>query len=1091
MQTKPGSNIGFILLCALLACAPLYCHAQFNQGVQGTVMDSTGAVVPNATVTITNTQTQVTQTAKSDSSGGYRFVSMVPGPYRITTNAEGFSPTAINIELRAQQTLNVPITVQAAGMSQTVTVTTQSPVLNAAETRNELTLPNEALQTLPLAGRSMMSLILTAPGVTGSGAGGGSPGSGADNFSTETQVNASANGGGSVSNSFIVDGLDMTSVTRPGVANLTPNPDSIQEATVETNTYSVDYGRATSIQMVMTTKYGTDHFHGNIADYFTNQMFWAGTEFVHNYAPFHSNNISASLGGPIWRSKKFFFFGSVEPLLSLSSTGNSSTTVESPEFTQFAQQAFPNTLGTALLTKYGPTAATISSVAKTAQDIFPTTCGTPAAANLPCSTPVYSNAVFNASSYRNGLQWNVRLDKYFTNDRLYGNYYRTTLNEGGPTIRPGFAETNTYNTNSLQGNETHTFSPNTLNEAEFSYIRVEGTTPASGLFSVPVVNVTGLGTGIGDGFALGNFVQTNYHWRDVLTHLQGGHTLKIGYEGSFDIAGSTFAPTKDQPTFNFDNMLDLIQDNPHTETALAYDPLTGQPGQYNFSYAVTMQGIFAEDTWKARRNLTLNYGIRWDDYGNPYSRDPTIMANFHYGPGLDMGQQIANGIMTRQNKVFSKSMTNVLSPRFGVAWTVTKSNRLVVRGGFGIYHNWQTLGSTAEALRGNPPGPIIPTFFNDGSTPSTPIFALGTSNKPPFGFPYPALPSTQLDAKGGLVGSQAGVGGVQSDLLPPMAYQYSAAVQYGITHNLVGEVGYVGSQGSNLVVGGNQVSATGYGIDINRFSGDLIQNKNHLTRLNQSFGAITFASNMAESHYNAFIASMRGRFGKGAFFNASYTRSHSEDDAGVYPTAFGLTRYMGPSSWDVPNAFSFSGSYEIPGVNVSYAILRKLTAGWTLSDITSLQAGTPFLISTNARFQPIQASDGTVTGTKPGSGDYNADGVNNDWPNINSYKIPHSRQAYLNGVFSPTQYSVPGLGEEGNELNNRFRGPGFAESNLALAKTTAIHESVNFKFRCDFFNVFNRPNLTSMQGNLTSGKFGKATGQAQPRWIQFGADLTF
>lgn len=256
MGTPHKFNVPALIFGALLVffLTPA-CQAQFSQGVQGTVTDSTGAVVPNATITITNTQTQVSRTTTSGTGGVYRSVSMVPGPYQITTSAKGFASATTNIDLQADQTLNVPIVVQVGGVSQTVTITSQAKLLNTAETRNELTLSTEALQTLPLAGRSIISLILTAPGVTGSGAGGGSPGSGADNFSTETQVNASANGGGSVSNLFIVDGLDTTSVTRPGVANLTPNPDSIQEMTIETNTYSVDYGRSSSIQMIMSTKY--------------------------------------------------------------------------------------------------------------------------------------------------------------------------------------------------------------------------------------------------------------------------------------------------------------------------------------------------------------------------------------------------------------------------------------------------------------------------------------------------------------------------------------------------------------------------------------------------------------------------------------------------------------------------------------------------------------------------------------------------------------------------------------------------------------------------------------------------------------------
>ncbi len=744
-----------------------------------------------------------------------------------------------------------------------------------------------------------------------------------------------------------------------------------------------------------------------------------------------------------------------------------------------------------MLTKYGPTAATITGVAQTAQQVFPTTCGTAASGNLPCATPVFDHAVFNASNYHNGLQWNTRLDKYFKNDRVYGNFYRTTLSTGGPSIRPAFDETNTYSTNAFQGNETHTFSANTLNEAEFAYLHLVGNTPASGLFTVPVVNVTGLGKGLGEGFALGVFLKYGIHWRDVLTHVRGEHIFKFGYEGSHDVDDTHFGTTYEQPNFHFNNMLDLVQDNPFTESSLAYNPLNGQPELANQITAMNPSGFFAEDTWKIRQNLTLNYGLRWDDFGNPYLVSGSTLANWRYGQGTSLNEQIANGIMKEQTHVMSHAMVNILSPRFGIAWSPGSSSRWVAHGGFGVYHNWPTLGNYVAGLRTNPPGPITPTFFSNGSTTTKPIFALGTSNTPPFGYPYPQLPAEQLDSKGGLVGTQLSVGAVQSNLISPVMYQFNASLERSISRDIVASIGYVGSRGSNLIEGSNVIAATTLGTDINRFAGDLIQNNNHLTRLNHSFGAITYASNMAESSFDELLISARGQFGKRAFFNVWYALSSSQDDAGVYPLAFGLRQYMGPSSWDVPKAFLFSGSYEIPGVNGSNALIRKVTSGWKLTDITTLQAGNPFLISTSAPFQPIQNSSGAVIGLKPGSGDYNADGFNYDWPNINSYKIPHTRQAYLKGVFSSTQYSVPALGMEGNERNNRFSGPGLAESDLTLAKVTNLHENYNLEFRCDFFNIFNHPNLASMDGNIPDGTFGRATAQSVPRWMQIGANITF
>ncbi len=337
----------FLFLAAVLFSGN--CYAQFNAGIQGVVQDPSGAAVAKANVTLLNEATQVAASTTSDDSGNYRFVSLAPGTYTVSAQSPGFSKSTVQVRLETDQNRNVPISLTVASASQNVVVTGEAPLLNTAETRNQLTLETQTLSTLPLAGRNMISLASLAPGAVGTGtSASGSPGSGVDNFSTETQVDLSANGQGSVGNMFIVDGLDVTSAIRPGVLNLTPNPDSIAETSIQTNTYNVEYGRASSLQMAITTKSGTDSFHGNVSDYFTDQHLFAGTEFNHSYSPFHSNNISATIGGPIIPNHQFFFFFSIEPLRSSSSSG-SLVTIEDPAFTQWAQTTYPNTLGTKLL----------------------------------------------------------------------------------------------------------------------------------------------------------------------------------------------------------------------------------------------------------------------------------------------------------------------------------------------------------------------------------------------------------------------------------------------------------------------------------------------------------------------------------------------------------------------------------------------------------------------------------------------------------------------------------------------------------------------------------------------------------------------
>lgn len=1077
------------VLLFVLAAATSATWAQFNGNIAGHVQDQSGAAVAKAKVVLTNAATSETSATESDGSGDFRFVHLAPGSYELSVSAAGFATSTASLTLLTEETLNVPVRLTVGTVSEKIEVTMELPTLNTADSRTQMTLEAHAVENLPIQGRNLLALAAVAPGVTGLGLVGGSPGSAADNFSTETQVDASANGRGSVGNMYIVDGLDVTSDIRPGVLNVTPNPDTIQETVIQTNTFGVEYGRASSVQMVMTTKSGSNEFHGNLSDYYTYQGLWAGTEFLKKYNPFHSSNYSGTIGGPVIPHRQFFFFFGIEPLRATASNGTGSVTFEDAAFTAWAKQNFPNTVGTGILENYAPSGATVTGVSKTAADIFPTTCGTSTTSNLPCNTPMIDTGIFNSSSYRNGLQWNTRIDKNFSKDRIYGNFYRTTLSTGGPAVRPAFTSSSGFTTDSLQVNEAHTFTPNTLNEATFGYLKVQGIVNKTGDFTVPSIGVSGQGVGFGVGFAQGNFIQHNYHWRDVLTHIRGSHTLRFSYEGRRGDDLALFAPVYNQPNFGFDNLLDLVQDSPHTESSLAYDLLSGQPGKGQYEYALITHGLFAEDTWKARKNLTLTLGLRWDDFGNPYPLYGTTLANFHLGPGQTLNEQIANGSMIPQSNVFNHALSNVFSPRIGFSWDPTGGAVWVVHGGFGIYRDWPTLGNDENELKGNPPGFVVPTFFRGSANP--PIFALGTSKTTPTGFPHPALPSSSLDSHGGVVGSQFSVGGIDENLGSPVTYIYTATLEREIARDVVASVGYSGSQSRDLITGSGQVSNTSYGVDINRFAGDLIANYPTPKRLNPSFGSITYAQNGAKGGYNAFIVAVRGRLGRGGYFNASYTRSSSKDDAQIYPTFTNLGQYYAPSIWDAPNRFSLSYSYDIPGLRGDNSFARMLTNGWVFSGITVFQSGTPFVVYTGASFQPILNSSKQVVGLAPGSGDYNADGFNYDFPNVTSYSQPTSRSAFLNGLFTASNFPAPTLGSEGNERPYAFRGPNYFNWDMSLAKNTQLHERLSLQLRFDYFNVFNRVNLQGVDSNLQDGNFGKSTSQFNPRWLQLGISLRF
>jgi hypothetical protein len=1138
----------FQALALLPMMAAAACYAQFNASVQGTVQDPKGAVVSGASMVLTKTDTGVMQKTTSNVEGIYHFDSLAPGNYTISASAQGFSESRVSFELTTDQVRDVPLTLTVGQVSSTVTVTTQAPLLDTSDSRFEATLGTTALQDLPMPGRNPTSEIYITPGVTGLGS------SAALNFNPENYVSVSANGQGQNGNQFVVDGMDVTSTIRPGVLNLTPNVDVVQEVTVQTNTYTVDYGRAGSIQTVMTTKSGSNEFHGLASEYYTYQGLTARGEFgvpqPTPLNPYHSNNMSFAVGGPVIPHKQFFFYVGYEPYLSLSSNGSSLVGFEDPAFVAFAQTAEPNSPEVQLMTKY-PVAHVVNvKVASTAGNLWsntlPTTPQQQACAagtgnvtaydnvSIPCSTPVFDSGNFNSSSFENAKQYNVRIDKYWKNDRAYGQFLRDTINSGGPALRPAFNTTSDDYTFSIQGNETHTFSPSTLNEAMFGYNRIEGISPKTGLFDVPIIGVNQLGTGWGDGFAEGDYIQHSYHWRDVLTHVMGAHSIKAGFEAwrSDDIA--LFAGAYDQPNLYYSNMIDFIANNPYTETGVSYNPLTGAYDPANYGYKQTTFGGFGEDTWKATRKLTVNYGLRYDNFGNPYvALKGTVLANFHLGTGSSFAEQVANGSMTQQSHVFNGDINWVFSPRAGVAWDPFGNGKWVVRGGVGLFHNEYTLGNAENGLKGNPPGYVEPTFYNNGST-AAPIFSYGTQNTVPFGFTVPAFVGAPLDAKGGIAGSQISVGGTSVSMSPQPTVTWSGGLERQLNSNLVASFGYSGTHSWDLVLGGENPNNTSYGVDVNIFPGDLVQHPTFnssgvwtgtgaQTRLNTSFGSIGYAFNGARANYYALITAIKGRVGKRGFLLASYTRSSAMDDWGNYPegyvgsgaTSYDVNQWYSPSALNTPNRFSLGWTYDIPGVRGSNGFVQRVTNGFNVGGTTILQSGNPFFVANDNPLALVDTAGVTVTQANyqselsaghfafaPNSGNYSADGDNFNMPDVSSYSQKTSRKDYEytgvvdSGTVTHGQFAQPAFkagGTEGNEKPDQFSNPGYADTDFTVKKTTAITEKLNLQLRLDIFNLFNRVNLNGVDTNLgdTSANFGTVNSNLPARNMLVSARFDF
>ncbi len=1066
----------------ILAVAVPSLLAQFNSSIQGTVVDASGSHIPGARVQIKNTQTGVVNEQKSNGDGIYRFSGVAPGSYLVTAEASGFERTEIRATVTQGQTAGVDVHLAVAQANTQITVTANAAALNPDETRLQTTVDSAALRDLPLQNRNIYSIATLAPGVTGF-----INSSSFDNFGTGQQLNVSANGHYYTGNTYIIDGVYVVDDILNGAPDLSPNPDSVQEAALQTNAWSVDHGTSSSVVNELTTKSGTNTFHGSSNFIFNNQDLRAGTEFVHNYSPQKRYDIDGVFGGPIIKNRTFFFISTDVKRSNLQSTGLIS--YEDPAFTAWAKANHPNTLGTKFLTTYLPSKASFTNVLRWANPTYTTSCTTPTAG---CNTPYVDQGVNANAPANNGYQYNLRGDQYFHNgsDRLFGEFYRThndnDMNQFRPTLG-GYSFIDAY-LGSV--NYQHSFSPSVVNQATFGIFHIRGGDVNNVTPFLPYLSNTiseGANLELTGGPSL--FSQFNWQGRDVLSALRGRHTIKLGVEAFRPNETANFNYSA-RPSYSFQTLTDFAEDNVYQESGVSFDPLTGKFKPQNFGVQNTQIGAFVGDDWKIRENLLLTFGVRWDTFGNPYaygSPEFTSLSNIYTAPG-NLYQQFQNAVLRQHANVFNHREWNNWSPRGAFAWSPTKDKKTTLRGGIGLYRDQISIGQVVDPLRGNPPGLIYPTFGAQQQYPA--ILSWGSTAAFPYNFAYPNIPASQLNASGGLPGFQPGITGVDPNLVIPKTINYQFAVERQIAGSLVTSLTYSGSHAYD------QLSGTDY----NRFAGNLVANNGRLTRLNPNFGAMGYVSNLNSVKYNAFIVAARQRIGslnyqgsftwsKGLDYGSCNTRQDYNGGVDCPPDQRYYTNNYGPDSFNIKYRGTLSASYIIPVPHAGF--LTPLIRGWQVSTIAIFQTGLPW---TAENYNPYNAS---CTGSNVTCGDYNADGYNNDRPNIlaGAQTGGWTRQQYLRGVYGPaaSAFTAPALGTEGNEGRNSLVNPGLINVDASLIKNfkISIREGFNFQVRGDFFNVLNRVNLTTVDYNLASPTFARSLNTYQPRVIQLGARIDF
>jgi hypothetical protein len=1050
--------------------------AQYNAGFQGVLSDTSGALIPGAKVVAFNTQSGISYSATSNEAGLFHITNVPPGTYTLSAEKEGFQKTeAAGLVLHTEELKGVNLTLTVGSLLQKVNVTAAAPLLNTEQARLSEDISNVSLQNLPIEGENPLTALQLLPGVTGV-----TPGN-SDIFSVANTAAVNANGLRVASNNYQINGTTVTETPNGGTMNISPSLDDLSEIHVTTNNFSAEHGRSGGFQLDATTKSGSNELHGDayyegITARLNANSFFSNTSPAgpsgNAYKPrFDKNLFGGSLGGPI-KKNKAFFFGSYSGLRQRggpsATTGNPAvvSTVETQAFANYVETTYPNNLATELLKKYPPVnyaSANFVTAAHYSDGYFAK------ASQFPADLPIVGTTVYAVPLFQNGDHYLARIDYNISDrDRVNGSFMNTTLSTEAPNTRPAFTYNYPEGDSFFNIDYTHIFSSTLLNQFNFGFSRTGSYVPGNNP-GVPQIGLNdgAAGFGIFSSIPFG-FFQMNYEWKDILTKFRGKHNLKMGVEfrrGHDDF----FSVAK--PAYTFQNILDFAIDQPISEN-LSVDPKTGVALGANYQERTFEAAAFIQDDYKVASNLTLNLGLRWEDYFHPSENFGTF-ANFIFASGASAADRIANGSMQLSPDPWKNSNFN-FAPRIGYSWN--PQPKLVLRGGFGVTFDRFPNGDW-ESLATNPP---VLASANAGPIYNTPIvYSLGGEG-PNYGFPPNPAFATGLDSHNGILGARVTVTAADPNLKIPYVINWFQGVQYQVTPNWVAEIDYLGSAAHRLAWLNN----------INRFAGDLLTNGT-FHGYNQSFAGINYLQTQANSSFNALSLQAKHRMSQNFTLSAVYTYSKVIDETSVDSSdAVDIQNRKlerGLANFNHAQKFAAYGTWQLPSLTGQGRLVRGIFGGWQLTPLLLLQSGAPFNVDCGSSFNFPNPSQGC---------DWNADGSTNDRPNAPAFGLKISNpnnSKFVQGVFPASAFPAPALGTDGSLGRNVYIGPGFASVDLALQKTFNLNERFKLQILADAFNLFNRVNLNSVDGNLADAgtTFGKATATYNPREIQLGLKLMF
>jgi hypothetical protein len=1054
-------------------CAAGVAHAQVDRAVlTGTVKDTTGAVLPGVTVTLTHVQSKIVTTIKASADGVYFAPNLAPGQYVVEAETAGFGKGVEAVILEVGQRGRLDFTLGVGQMAESVTVQDARRLLNTEQAALGTVLDQNAVAKLPLAIRNWDDLLSLVAGVQG------------DRYSEEGGATALGRTGGvnvhgnrSLQNNFLLDGVDnntiSTNVQELSTQVSRPSIDSIQEFKVVTSPYSAEYGRSPGAAISVTTKSGTNSFRGGAYDYYRDERFDSNTYFnedfrtERNLTPLakpvnDQNQFGAHLGGPIVKDKAFFFVDYEGTRITRGVTritrvptaderrGVFSGTVRDP----LTGQPFPN--NTIPRDRWDPVAAAIMGLLPEPN--------TPGANNF---TRPDATVTDDADRFLG------RADLRLSNtDNIFARYIYTTRTRILPGWFGGIVDGTSSSALGDQSMKSHgivagwskIFGPSVVNEFRFSWIRADSDmtqvpfgqdppaaakvpgVPEDPLFSggLTGMNITGY---FGGGAKIGspNFSPKFQHTRqfeflNTLSWIRDKHSFKFG----FDI----LAPMKNEYLDVPGTRGDLTFRNTFTGQAVG-DFLLGYVSDSLLTnlYVVDQRhwatSFFVQDDWKVSSKLSLNLGLRYD-FITPALEAQNRQANFD--PATGRLVQATDGSLSDRGLVDPDK--NNFAPRIGAVYKLDE--KTVLRGGYGIFYNMFDRIGSEDQIALNPGSGLVSLQPVTATTATGPLFRLRN------GFPAGYLDPARIDL------SRAVIRGADRNSPKTTIHQFSIGAQRTFANVWVVSLDLVGTEGRNLA---------------------------NLINLNQPPGGsgprpfpqvgpqIQWREQKGESSYKGMDLQFEKRFSKGYAFGLAYTLSECEDTTAEHLATGGspsrsqdahdLEAWRGPCGYDTTHRFAGNFIVEVPLARGASGAKKALLGDWLLSGIYAARSGRPFTVTQgNNNVGPYH--NGLPNQTGDGEGAKTVD----QW-------------------FDPTDFPAVRSGTFGNAKRNDLRGPNWQSLDLSLQKTIAASRA-NLIFRWDVFNVFNTVNLGIPNADISSATVGTISQLAgDARVMQFSLRVQF